>query len=273
MKSHLSNAWNNAVAYIEMRYQTHSLACGSAFFWNADGRAMLCTNWHNLSGRNPFTGQPMSSTGGIPNTVRVFLYQRVTDPGADGYFESDYVGVDVPLCDDDWRSARWFEHPIHGRKVDIAALDVTDVISGYEVAYVNEIESDAVLDLECSDDVFVLGFPFGQITGAPAPVWKRGSIALDPRFDPEGLPKLLVDTATREGMSGSVVLARRVILGRDYLRKDGTRAERVIIGFLTIVVGIYSGRHYPDLERAQLGIVWKRHAIEDLVRHRIVASV
>ena len=83
----------------------------------------------------------------------------------------------------------------------------------------------------------------------------------------------MVDTATREGMSGSVVLARQVILGRDYLKKDGTRSEKIIIGFKTIVVGIYSGRHYPDLEKAQLGIVWKRHAIEDLVRHRVVADV
>ena len=115
---------------------------------------MLCTNWHNLSGRNPFTGQPSSSTGGIPNIVRVFLYQRVTDPDADGYFECNYVGVDVPLCDDDWCNTRWYEHPIHGRKVDIAAIDVTDVISGYEVAFANEVESDAVLDLECSDDSF-----------------------------------------------------------------------------------------------------------------------
>ena len=139
-------------------------------------------------------------------------------------------------------------------------------------AFANELESDAVLDLECSDDVFVLGFPFGQIAGAPAPVWKRGTIALDPRFDPEGLPKLLVDTATREGMSGSVVLARQTVLGRDYLKKDGSRSEPILIGFLTVVVGIYSGRHYPDLEKAQLGIVWKRHVIEELVKERVLAT-
>ena len=234
---------------------------------------MLCTNWHNLSGRNPFTGQPMSSAGGIPNTIRVFLYQRVTEPDADGFFEMSYVGVDVRLCDDDWGNPKWYEHPVHGRKVDIAAIDVTDAIKGYQIAFANELESDAVLDLECSDDVFVLGFPFGQIDGAPAPVWKRGTIALDPRFDPEGLPKLLVDTATREGMSGSVVLARQTVLGRDYLKKDGSRSEPILIGFLTVVVGIYSGRHYPDLEKAQLAIVWKRHVIEELVRERVLATV
>jgi hypothetical protein len=77
---------------------------------------------------------------------------------------------------------------------------------------VNVVESNAVLDASASQEVFVVGFPFGMIANAPAPIWKRGSIALDPTFDPEGLPKMLVDTATRPGMSGSVVIARHILL-------------------------------------------------------------
>jgi hypothetical protein len=120
--------------------------------------------------------------------------------------------------------------------------------------------------------VFVLGFPFGQITGAPAPVWKRGTIALDPTFNPEGLPKMFVDTATREGMSGSVVIARHVIVNRGYLKKDGTRSQLFLYATLDIVLGIYSGRHYPDFEKAQIGIVWKRRVIEETVQGRKLAS-
>jgi hypothetical protein len=97
------------------------------------------------------------------------------------------------------------------------------------------------------------------------PIWKRGTIALDPTFDADGLPKTLIDTATREGMSGSVVVARHITVGRSYRRKDGSQSERVIYAKHDLVAGIYSGRHFPDLEKAQLGIVWKRPAIEDTV--------
>jgi hypothetical protein len=132
-------------------------------------------------------------------------------------------------------------------------------------SHVNEIESDAVLDLAAAQDLFVVGFPYGLMAGAPVPLWKRGTIALDPNFDPEGLPKLLIDTATREGMSGSVAVARHVIVGRAYNRKDGTAAPIPLYATMHIVAGVYSGRHHPDFEKAQLGIVWKRHVIEDLV--------
>ena len=84
---------------------------------------------------------------------------------------------------------------------------------------------------------------------------------------------MLIDTATREGMSGSVVVARHVIVNRDYPRKNGTMAQPVLFANLDLVLGIYSGRHYPDHEKAQLGIVWKRSAIEETVTHGKQASV
>ena len=39
-----------------------------------------------------------------------------------------------------------------------------------------------------------------------------------------------------------------------------------------LVVGIYSGRQYPDLERPRLGIVWKRRVIEEIVLRADVTS-
>jgi hypothetical protein len=200
-------------------------------------------------------------------------YRRVSEPDARGYFELAYQPVQIALSNADLSDPKWIEHPSFGRKVDIAALDVTEAISGFQIAHANEIESDAILDPFASQDVYVVGFPFGQIANAPAPIWKRGSIAIDPTYDPEGLPKMLIDTATREGMSGSVVVARHVIVGRDYLKKDGTRSQTFIYAQRDVVVGIYSGRHYPDLEKAQLGIVWKRRAIEETLAARKVVAL
>jgi hypothetical protein len=200
-------------------------------------------------------------------------YKRMSEPDALGLFEIGYLPIEVEICKSDLTDPKWLEHPTLGRKVDVAALDVTEAVLGFQIEHVNMLESDAVLDLTVSQDVFVVGFPFGLRADAPAPIWKRGSIAIDPTFDPEGLPKILIDTATREGMSGSVVIARHFIVGRDYPKKDGTRSQPILYSKIDLAVGIYSGRHYPDLEKAQLGIVWKRSAIEQTVKGGKVASV
>jgi hypothetical protein len=142
----------------------------------------------------------------------------------------------------------WQEHPTLGRLADVGVLNITSAIHGFEVSAVNSIESDALLEPYASQDVFVVGFP-----------------AIDPTFNPEDLPKMLIDTATREGMSGSVVLARHRIFGGKYPRKGGRILWSGGYEELDLVIGIYSGRHYPDLDKAQLGIVWKRSAIEDTV--------
>lgn len=261
MASHLSNPWNYAVAYVETLRGSTPIGSGTAFFWVHKDRTILCTNWHVLSGVNPLNNK----ISGIPDTVRVFGYRPMSKPDPRGFVEYSYSAFGVALCQDAQGGERWREHPVLGRRVDIAVIDITDDIAGFDVRHVNELEDDAVLDPFCSQDVFVLGFPFGQITGAPAPVWKRGTIALDPFFDPEGLPKLLIDTATRECMSGSPVLARHIILGSDHEKKDGSRSEVFLYCQRTVVLGIYSGPHYPDLDKAQIGIVWKRKALEETI--------
>ena len=215
----------------------------------------------------------MSPTGGRPDNIRVMVFKQVSEPDAVGTFEMKCEAVRVQICKRDLTNPLWYEHPIHGRQVDVAAIDITDYVTGYLLAHVNELEADAVHDPRLAQDVFVVGFPFGAIPGAPAPVWKRGTIALDPTFDVEGLPKILIDTATREGMSGSVVVGRHLIGGKSYKKKDGSTLDPVLMGQHDTVLGIYSGRHYPDLERAQIGIVWRRRCIEEIVSARIPANL
>lgn len=153
----------------------------------------------------------------------------------------------------------------------MAAIDVTTTVAGLHISHANEVEADAVLDPHVSQEVFVLGFPLGMITGVPAPVCKCASVASDPNFDPDGLPKLFIDTATRPRMSGSVVLARHTILGKAFPRKNGTESEPVLQ--LDTVLGVYSGRlGAGDLE-AQLGIVWRRNAIVEIILHGRTGTV
>ncbi len=173
--------------------------------------------------------------------------------------------IRVPLYNDGLTGPRWLQHPRLAQRVDVAAIDVSEVVKGFAIDHANVVEADAVLEPFSSQDVFIVGYPLGLITGAPSPVWKRGSVATDPTFDPEGLPKMYVDSATRPGMSGSVVLARHIVIGRSVKKKDGTETEPYLYAVKDVVVGIYSGRLGPDQIQAQLGIVWKRNAVEDTV--------
>jgi hypothetical protein len=169
--------------------------------------------------------------------------------------------VPVPLYDDGLSGSRWLQHPNFGRKVDVGAIDVSQALMGLEVRHVNIVETDAVLEPFASQDVFIVGYPLGRLTGAPSPVWKRGTIATDPTFDPDGLPKMYVDSATRAGMSGSVVVARHIVVGKSVTRKDGVETGPFLYAVRDIVLGIYAGRLGADLVQAQLGIVWKRNAL------------
>ena len=250
------------MAYLTMYAGDRALATGSSFFWTHGGRTFLVTNWHNVSGYNHLTGELLSPTGAVPDRLGFRVFMRVSEPDGEGFFELESVERRIDLFNSS--QSVWLEHPSLGNRVDVAAVDVSSAVVGSQATGANEVESDAVIDNVVSQDAFILGFPFGLIANAPVPIWKRGTIALDPSFDADGLPKTLIDTATREGMSGSVVVARHITVGRPFKKKDGTEVTPLYAKH-DLVVGIYSGRQYPDLERAQLGIVWKRRVIEEIV--------
>lgn len=269
---HFSSPWNSATIYVEPCFDSQALSKASGFFWAHGSRKFLVTNWHVLSGRNALTGNPMRPDAAIPNGLKFFSYRRVGGSTAqEENFMVDYVPVLVPLDDASTRAPRWLEHPNYGRRVDVAALDVTDIVAGLHHDCANRLEGDIPKQLQAGQDVFILGFPFGRIPGAPAPIWKRGSIALDPTLNPEGLPKMLVDTATREGMSGSVVISMFPVPEHDTRRGDDPRP--IYLNEYPTVIGVYSGRHYPDLEKAQLGIVWKRATVEAIVESGVTPRI
>jgi hypothetical protein len=262
-KSVLADRWTFACPYLEMNYRDQVLACGSCFLWKQHERTFLVSNWHNFSGRDPQTGQPISDNGGVPSHINFFTFEQQGGPDEQGHTPMLVKSLRVPLYDDDLSGPRWLEHPSFDRRVDVAAIDVSDALAGMIVNHVNVLENDAVLEPFPSQDVFIIGYPIGRIPNAPYPVWKRGTLATDPQFDPEGLPKMYVDTATRKGMSGSVVIARHILVNQPVTKKDGTTTENYFYARLDTVLGIYSGRLGPHQVEAQLGIVWKRHVIEE----------
>ena len=62
-----------AAVPIEMMFDQTKLSSGTAFMWQADGRHWLITNWHNVSGKDPNTGNHLSKTAAEPNKLRVWF--------------------------------------------------------------------------------------------------------------------------------------------------------------------------------------------------------
>jgi hypothetical protein len=260
---YFSSPWTRATTYLESMLDSKVLSNSSGFFWAHGDRTFLLTNWHVLSGRNALSGQPMAPHAGVPNRISFFSYRPIDGSETRNAYKVSYVSKLLTLEDLRTGQPRWLEHPTFGSRVDVAALDVTEAVADLDFVCANRLEGDRSTAFDAGAEVFILGFPFGRIPGASAPIWKRGNVALDPTVNPEGLPKMLVDTATREGMSGSLVLTLLPVPEHDIRRADDTRP--VYISRFPTVIGVYSGRHYPDLERAQLGIVWKRNTIEEIV--------
>ena len=67
--------------------------------------------------------------------------------------------------------------------------------------------ANAALRIEIGMEVFILGYPF-EIKPPAYPVWKRGSIASEPQLALLTTDYMLVDTASRPGMSGAPVIRR-----------------------------------------------------------------
>ncbi|OYV31971.1 MAG: hypothetical protein B7Z81_13455 [Acidocella sp. 20-61-6] len=109
-------------------------------------------------------------------------------------------------------------------------------------------------------DIFILGFPLGFAITGLLPVWKRGSVATEIDFDVNGLPSFIIDTATREGMSGSPVIARQF---GGYTDTN----HNVIMGSgpANKFLGVYSGRYVGGIDEAHLGIVWKAAVIDEII--------
>ena len=261
----LESNWNYAVTYLDLLFDDTPLASGSGFFWKSeDEKIYLITNWHNLSGRDPQTNQPLSEHGGIPNQVRFTYY--ATTPGTEGNetFVLTTATAKIELTSQNG-DALWSSHPVLGQRVDIAALPIptSALIPGAIIKPVNTLEGEAVVNPYPSQDVFVIGYPLGLITNLPIPIWKRGTIATEPSINPDALPKVYIDTATRKGMSGSIVIARHNITG-SYQKPDGTMSN-TLFSRQDKILGVYSGRISPHDVEAQLGIVWKNHLINEIV--------
>ena len=234
--------------HISMYFNKTPISQGTCFFVMSSDGPVLVTNRHNFTGRNNVTNKPLHSKCSIPNNAVVSLQ---TGSG-EIFYHIDLVDHENP------NKPSWIEHPTLGSKADIVALPTK------ELENVNNLGitlGDNWKRWNVGSELYVIGFPYGQI-GGPFAIWSKGYIASEPDFDIAELPIFLIDCRSRPGQSGSPVYGQiRSGHIENYKGKEYA-AKKDMYHFL----GIYSGRLCPD---SDLGFVWKRSCIEELVNHAV----
>lgn len=271
---------------IQMCDEQGAISTGSAFFFEVDDEWFLITNWHNVSGKNFLTKEPLGSDHRFP--IRLIAKLSSYDVG-DGKGSFGIAPLDVPIYGGDVREPLWFEHPEIGSQCDVVALPLERPKSCPEFMHnaVNRID-DIRIPVEPGGTVFIIGFPYGISVGFGLPLWKSGYIASEPHYDITihgeqweygglrggiELPAFFIDSQTREGMSGSPVFAHYVgnwdsadpYRALDMEDSEFWSRNDVFLGSRGIeFVGCYSGRIMSREEGAALGLCWRKSAIEEI---------
>jgi hypothetical protein len=250
VKFHMTNIALPSIQslFIEMQFDGQGLSTGTAFVITTPKGPHLITNRHNVTGRHQETSAPLSKTGGTPNGVVVVHNKK----GALGQWvqrlEKLYANG-APL---------WKEHPTLGAKADFVALPLTD-LNDVDLFPYDAANTGPDIQLGPADSVSVVGFPFGITAGGVLGVWATGFLASEPDIDFDDLPVQLIDCRSRQGQSGSPVIAFRS--GGALGMKDGSSA--IFTGQVTKFIGVYSGRINSE---SDLGLVWKASAINQLAQ-------
>ncbi|MFZ5773930.1 MAG: trypsin-like peptidase domain-containing protein [Thermodesulfobacteriota bacterium] len=232
---------------IEMQFNGQALSTGTAFVVQTAKGPHLITNRHNVTGRRQDTNAPLSPTCGIPNEI-VIVHNRKNLLGQ-WVLKKEvlYVG----------EAPRWLEHPTLGAQADFVALPLTD-LADVEIYPYDPANPGPAIFVGAADTVSVIGFPFGMTAGGAFAVWATGFLASEPEVDFNNLPVQLIDCRSRQGQSGSPVIAYRGG-GMVAMADGGTAAFN---GPVSKFIGIYSGRINAE---SDIGIVWKASAVQQLI--------
>lgn len=266
-------------------YDEHgSISAGTAFFYEFASKTYIITNWHNVSGKDPFENKYLSKNFRGPTLLKAKFAKWLggTEPR-----NFAMISVDIPL----YAEARpvWFEHPRLSYRCDVVAIPYArnDLIPEFMHNSANKI-SPTRIPVKPGTTTFIIGFPKALSVGFGLPIWKSGFIASEPHYDVvlggttslvgglaggQQLPAFFIDALTREGMSGSPVFASHTgnwDMSDPYRSIDPTAPgywsrDDIALGHTAMeFVGVYSGRVPTKEGEAALGICWRMDSINDI---------
>lgn len=241
--------------YIEMRYGDTFLGSGTAILAANDQQShcALVTNRHNVTGRHQETGQCLNKFGAVPDNIVIHFHTNAPDIG-------EWKVITLPLFRPDG-SPFWIEHPKLGAAADVVALNLRWGSDVRKLPYYLKTQHDmADIVVGPAEAVSVIGFPFGLSSVGKFPLWSTGFLAQELSLITPENPVFLIDCRTRQGQSGSAVIAYRPA---GYRKRDGDRITSTLTATKAWqFLGIYSGRVNAE---SDLGRVWHVSAIDEVL--------
>lgn len=266
---------------IQLCDQQGGIALGTAFFYQMEDDTFIITNWHNVTGRHPLTGEPLH-----PERSPLYIQAKwpVVHELGDG---QKAVRLELQTIEiEDTQGPLWFEHPKLGSLCDTVAIPserLTYWPSAFHMA-ANKID-ETTIPIEAGLKVMVIGFPQGMSTGPGLPLMKTGFLSSVPGYEVQlggefadiggmkggiPLPAMFLDVHTIPGMSGSPVFGEYTGLWNP----DDLTASRITgnstIGTSRKFLGCHSSRLWGQEDRSGLGICFQESAIEEIcqAKHR-----
>jgi hypothetical protein len=238
---------------IELKCNGNILGPATGALWTRNNKTYLISNWHVFSGRNTYSGQPIFGNGrAVPDIISV----RVAMETFSGI---EWFVIELPLGDE--FNSTWLQHPTKGQTIDVAALEIPNNYLGYKYLALGDTFPSTDIKIEVGEEVSIIGYPLGLQKQFGFPIWKRATIASEYLVPVDELPIFMVDSTTREGMSGSPVIAKRV---GSYI---GSKGGMVVQGVAYKFLGVYSGRYgaTKDENEVQLGRVWHSELVNQII--------
>jgi len=177
--------YSAAAIPLQMFFNDTELGIGTGFIWRANNQNFLITNWHNFTGKNPFTGKHLSPTAAEPNAVRIWwnTKSKLGEKFAARHTIYDPSGVPI-----------WLIHPTLGKGVDVIALPLEEKPDA-DMFPINELDQLPQMAWKIGMDAHVLGYPYGIGEGNGGfPIWKRASIASEPEMITDARKHFLLDS-------------------------------------------------------------------------------
>ena len=242
--------------FIEMNRGDTLLSTGTATLVanNQESHCALVTARHNVTGRHQETGACLHKQAAEPDNLVIYFHETQDDLG------DKWKKIRLPLYKEDGKPW-WIEHPVLGAAADIIALNLTwggDIVR-YPY-YLDTALDRPSLVIDPSESVSVIGFPFGLSSHEKLPVWATGFLAQELTLVTPQQPTFLIDCRTRQGQSGSPVIAYRVGAFRNI--QEGKVVTTIHAGVVWEFLGIYSGRVNAE---SDLGRVWHVSAVRELL--------
>ncbi len=276
---------NNAIVHLNMHFNETSLSTGTGVFYKKEDRYYIITAWHNVTGLNTESLNYLDANNAVPNYIWVTFKHCFLQ-----YYSN--ICIKIPLYDDD--KALFYIHPDNWPRIDVVAIPFNPLAhhttkipldTGEYREVLISLNTESLAPGQCpirtvqdfcmsgeraktwldivsvTEEVFIPSYPHNITDDMFSPVWKRATLASNPRDLWNRERKFLIDSASSSGMSGASVFYYDP---SGLLRIGASRYQQS--SPVAIFAGVYVGRlGVTNKADPQVGTVWHPSLIDEII--------